>query len=204
MKSDFRILTMCTGNICRSPLAERLLACQLDDIPEITVESAGTQALAGEPMFDITRQIAESFGLTDTGKHRSRQVDEQTVARADLILTMCREHRRSVVELHPRATRRVFTIREFGRLAAATTDETLADEAENIDDADVVARLTAAVRAVSLSRGMHSTQQARPEDDDVVDPFKRDTKTHQESAAQLESAVEPAVDFLRRAAGKSD
>lgn len=201
MRGNFHIVTICTGNICRSPLAERLLACQLDDIPEITVESAGTQALVGQPMFDITRQVAESFGLTDTGTHCSRQVDEQTIAHADLILAMCREHRRSVVELHPRATRRVFTIREFGRLAAATTEETLAKEAESIDDTDVVARLTAAVRAVSLSRDMFSTQ-ARPEIDDVIDPFKRDTDTHQESAAQLETAVEPAVRLLRRAAGK--
>lgn len=202
MSSSFHVLTICTGNICRSPLAEHLLASHLSDIPEITVASAGTEALVGEPMFDVTCQIAESFGLPDTKTHRSRQVDEQILTDADLILTMSRSHRRSVVKLSPRVTRRVFTIREFGRLAAATTDETLAEEMDLVDADDVSARLSAAVRAVSASRGLPGTQ-ARPEDDDVVDPYQRDTKTHQESAAQLEIAVEPAVELLRRAAGRS-
>ena len=57
--STFTIITVCTGNVCRSPLAEHLLQLELDGIPSIRVESAGTHALAGQGLDEGSRKIAE-------------------------------------------------------------------------------------------------------------------------------------------------
>jgi len=64
------ILTLCIGNICRSPLAQGLLAQQL---PGHTVWSAGLGALVGEPADPMSVQIAAEHGL-DISAHRAQQV----------------------------------------------------------------------------------------------------------------------------------
>ncbi|GAB3690284.1 low molecular weight phosphatase family protein [Corynebacterium nasicanis] len=198
MSDNFRILTICTGNICRSPLAKYLLAAQLRDIPEIEVDSAGTHPLTGAPMFDVSRAVAESFGVEDTSDHRARAATEQLLAGTDLVLAMSREHRRHVVELHPPVTRRVFTIREFARLAAALPEDILEEELRAAA-ASPVERLRAAVRAVALSRSMHALP-ADPEEDDVVDPYRRELSVHETSAADIEAAVDAVVALLVRVA----
>lgn len=194
--SSFRILTVCTGNVCRSPLAMYLLAGQLQDIPEVAVESAGTQVQVGQPMFDVTRQLAVSFGVNDTAAHRARQVNTELLESADLVLAMSREHRRHAVELAPRVTRRVFTIREFERLADTITDDALEEELGTAGNS-VTERMKAAVRALSTTRNIHVIP-GDPEDDDVVDPYRREIRVHEQSADQLESAVEAVVSLLGR------
>lgn len=196
MQSDFSILTVCTGNICRSPLAEQLLAEQLRDIPEANISSAGTHALVGEPMFDVTQQIARSYGVENIDSHRARQVTEALLESSDLILTMTRDHRRTVVELSPRVTRRVFTIREFARLAEVTTDEVLTSEINQAEDSPAE-RLRAAVRAVTVGRSILPPLTDAAEDD-VVDPYQRATEVHEASAEQLTSAIDAVVSLVQR------
>ena len=107
MESDSSILMVCTGNICRSPLAERLLSNQVQDIPVIRVDSAGTHAMVGEHMFAETQKTALSLGVVGVESHRARQIAAEILETSDLILTMTREQRREVVELSSRVTRRV-------------------------------------------------------------------------------------------------
>ena len=61
----FSVLTVCTGNICRSPLAELILAASLSDIPDVRVESAGTGALVGHGMPDPALRGGEPPCPTD-------------------------------------------------------------------------------------------------------------------------------------------
>ena len=109
----FSILAVCTGNICRSPAVERLLASQL--APSVSVSSAGTHALVGhpisEPMATLLRQAA-----VEPEPFEARRLSEQMVKESDLILAMTRAQRGLVVELWPAAVRRTFTLREFARL----------------------------------------------------------------------------------------
>ncbi|QGU05152.1 arsenate reductase/protein-tyrosine-phosphatase family protein [Corynebacterium comes] len=196
MRNSFSILTVCTGNICRSPLAEQLLVTQLRNIPEITISSAGTRALVGEPMFATTQEIAHSYGAETTEAHRARQVNETLLESSDLILAMTRDHRRAVVELSPRVTRRVFTVREFARLAEVTTDDVLASEIARTGESPVD-RLRAAVKAVTLSRNILPLLADRAEED-VIDPYQREKKVHEASAQQLTPAVDAVVSLLRR------
>lgn len=197
MSGDFAILTVCTGNVCRSPLAEQLIAQHLGDCAEITVGSAGTHAMLGEPMSEPSQEIARRLGIGDPGTHVPRMLTAEILDSSGLILAMARDHRRAIVEMNPRVARRVFTIRGFARLAAVTTDDDLLfDIAET--SGSPVERLEASVRSVTAGRALVAPPED-PSDDDVVDPYKRGQEMYEFSARQLVPAVESAVAFLRRA-----
>lgn len=197
MESNFSVLMVCTGNICRSPLAERLLSAQVQDLSEVCVSSAGNHARVGEQMDAETQQIAQSYGVDDVGSHRARQISEGIVESADLILTMTRVHRRDVVELSPRVTRRTFTLREFARLAEATSDEMLGADLKTVNGS-AIETLRAAVQSVALSRSLVPSVTDAAEDE-VIDPYRQSSDVHEKSAQQLVPAVNTVANLLRRA-----
>lgn len=192
----FRILTVCTGNICRSPLAEQLLRTELDDL-DVTLASAGTAALVGEPMDDRAAAYSRQLG-GQPDQHTARELTVEQLRDTDLVLALSREHRRAVVELLPRASRFTFTLREFARLL-----DTL-----NIDDRDEIAaksgdyeRLTTLVDVAGANRGVVERPDD-PADDDVIDPFRQDDAVYAESVGQLVPAVQSlSLTVLHAAAG---
>lgn len=196
---NFTILAVCSGNICRSPLAEQLLRAGLAGVEGVTVGSAGTIALVGEGMPSEALALSLRLGATDAAAHSARQLDEQLIRDADLVLGLSREHRRAVVELVPAATRRAFTLREFAHLAAAVTDADLDEAASPLGTAGVQSRLRDAVVATAALRGVVEPFSS-PEDADVADPYRRSAAVYEESAAQLVPAVHAAVALLSRAA----
>lgn len=203
MSDKFTILTVCTGNICRSPLGEQLLALGLANVPEVHVESAGTQALVGKGMTEQSQAIASSLGVAHPETHASRQVTEDILDQANLIFAMSREHRRAIVELNPRVSKRVFTIREFARLAQGTSAADLAAEFAPGPfgggvDTSTIGRLKTAVAAASASRGMVPPP-ADPELDDVIDPYRQSQDVYNRSARELKPAVDATVQFLQTA-----
>lgn len=194
-----RILTVCTGNVCRSPLAAVLLADRLKGLP-ISVESAGMRALVGEQMSAETQRIAGECGIPPEmiAIHRARIVSESILEDADLILALAREHRHGVVDLVPRRVRATFTLRELARLSREATDRELADEVAGIADAQD--RLSRLLAFVSSLRGTIDPP-AIPEDDDVIDPYRRSWETYTLSASQLIPAVDEVARLLRFAIG---
>ena len=95
------MLLVCTGNTCRSPLAEVLLRRALatwGDHRVIEVSSAGTGAWDGAPASEGAYLVALEHGL-DLSGHRARLLTADIVAASDLILTMARHHRARVLEL---------------------------------------------------------------------------------------------------------
>lgn len=102
-----RILVLCEGNHCRSPLAEALLRKALDS--RIEVRSAGIHALVGEPPHEETRRLGAELGL-DLGTHRGRQVTPELAVKADLILVMDRIQKRACEALNPSVRGRVFLL----------------------------------------------------------------------------------------------
>lgn len=88
-----RVLFVCSGNTCRSPLAVVLFRRMLNEAgrQDITVESAGTGAYDGGPASEGAYLVALEVGL-DLSDHRARLLDRELVAQADLILTMSRGH----------------------------------------------------------------------------------------------------------------
>jgi protein-tyrosine-phosphatase len=91
---------VCTGNICRSPLAEALLRAALKErgVEGVDVSSAGTGAWDGAPASEGAYLVGLERGL-DLSGHRARLLTREVVEQADLILTMARHHRARVQEL---------------------------------------------------------------------------------------------------------
>ena len=92
-----RIIIVCSGNTCRSPLAEVMLREKLvrDGVTNVDVSSAGVAAWAGTPASEGSYLVALERGL-DLSAHRARVLTEAMVERADLILTMSEAHAQRV------------------------------------------------------------------------------------------------------------
>jgi protein-tyrosine-phosphatase len=95
-----QILLVCTGNTCRSPLAEAMLRRKLAErgVDGVTVESAGTGAWDGAPASEGAYLVALEHGL-DLSAHRARLLTRELVGNVDLVLTMARHHRARVEQL---------------------------------------------------------------------------------------------------------
>lgn len=100
---------VCLGNICRSPMAEGLLASAL---PDAEIGSAGLEALVGHPADPIACELMNERGV-NLADHRARQISHELCQQADLILVMDREQRRRVEERYPFAVGKVFRLGEF-------------------------------------------------------------------------------------------
>lgn len=192
------ILTVCTGNICRSPLAEVLLRTRLEEIG-VRVHSAGTHALVGHGMPEqaLALAVAAGAGHEIATAHQARYLVEPLLVDADLVLTMAREHRSHVVKMMPNRLRRTFTVREFARLASTLSDDdarAAADAAGGLPQE----RFAAVLRAVIDQRGLTP---AVADDDDVVDPYRRSDQTYARSAAQLVPALDEVERIVRVALG---
>jgi protein-tyrosine phosphatase len=194
----FEILTVCTGNICRSPLAAYLLRTRLAPL-DVVVGSAGTRGMTDSPMTPETVRLAHALGVSpdETPLHRARFLLENHLTSPDLILAMTRDHRREIVELAPSRLRSTFTIREFARLADSLTDDQL-QAAADAGGSDPSTRVRALSAAVASQRGL-VLPPADPADDDVIDPYGRSWNTYELSAAQLEPAVNSTVRALKLA-----
>jgi protein-tyrosine phosphatase len=93
------ILILCTGNICRSPIAEAVLRERLNS-PETLVSSAGTAALVGYPADPLALEVSKRFGF-DLSLHSARQATTPLLLAADLVLVMTRAHAEWVHERVP-------------------------------------------------------------------------------------------------------
>lgn len=193
----FSILTVCSGNICRSPLAEQLLRAGLARWPQVSIASAGTIGMTGHPMTDQAAALSRQFG-GEPSAHSARELTEQQLNEANLVFAMSREHRRAIAELSPRAIRYTFTIREFARLIGGVTDLDL-DDAAGLPANDIAGRFATLVDVAGSQRGTVAPALSA-DDDDVVDPYRRSEETYAESARQLVPAVDAVVSLFQRAA----
>ncbi len=139
-RNTFRILHVSTGNVCRSPITERLtrhaLADRLGDPlgGGLIVESAGTWGHEGAPMEANAEAVLADFGADASG-FVGRELLDEHVIRADLVLTATRDHRAQVISMGHSAGLRTFTLKEFTRLVRAIDPATLPPLEEGVVDA---------------------------------------------------------------------
>ena len=118
----FRVLCVCEGNICRSPVAAVLLQDALG--PEVEVTSAGTRAVVGAPVAPEMEALLRDRSL-GSGGSTARQLAADQLRAADLVLTMTTRQRGSAVALAPAVVRRTFTLRELARLLLGVETDAL-------------------------------------------------------------------------------
>ena len=109
------ILLVCTGNTCRSPMAEGILKSMVQKNmrlkDKVKVISAGVAAHPGQPASPQAVEALRRLGIDISG-HRTDQVDEDMLKDADIILTMTEGHKQIIRLMDPAAADKVFTLRE--------------------------------------------------------------------------------------------
>lgn len=154
----FRVLFVCTGNVCRSPAAEFAFARAAAG-HDIASASAGTNGLTGRGVDEPTAYALREIGI-DSSQHVAQRLTPGLIGAADLILTATTEHRSIVVQQTPLAFRRTFTLNEFARLGAGLGP---------IDGELTPDTLRRRVAEVAEQRGW--IDPAPPGADDIGDPF---------------------------------
>ncbi|GID53900.1 phosphotyrosine protein phosphatase [Actinoplanes couchii] len=195
--APFTVLHVCMGNICRSPMAERLLARAVrdragdaDDGRLLHSVSAGTGGWhEGEEMNPPAARLVRARRGTDEG-FLARKLRGDFIDEADLILTATADQYDYVVALRPDAAERTFVLGEFGRLLGSVDAASL-PPAEPKPEA-LRARGTAIVEAVAGLRGADSAQAG----DDLDDPWGRGDQTFHRVGDEIEDTTMPFAALL--------
>ncbi|MCZ2846583.1 arsenate reductase/protein-tyrosine-phosphatase family protein [Modestobacter sp. VKM Ac-2978] len=190
--APFTVLFVCTGNICRSAMAERLARAYLDealgdDASAIVLRSAGTQAVVGSAMHPDSSLVLAGFG-GDAAEFTARQLLDGMAIDADFTLALTRNHRRAVLKAAPRALSRTFTLREAADLAG------LLEEDEELPGETFTARCRALVGALAAARSRRSSTAA----EDVADPIGEPVEVHQQVGEEIAAALVPLLDRILR------
>jgi protein-tyrosine phosphatase len=170
------VLVVCTANVCRSPLAARLLGEAL----EVPVFSAGSRARFADPACPIANP-----GVV----HRSVPLEAAHVRAASLVLGASREHRAAAVGLVPSAQTRAFTLLQAARLASWLTREGVVAPV-SLTPAD---RLTWWVEELDAARG--DAPRGEAWDDDLPDPHTSSAR-HEDVLPRLADAVRTLAGIL--------
>jgi protein-tyrosine phosphatase len=191
----FTVLHICMGNICRSPMAERLLARAVRDRAAGAEElirslSAGTGGWhEGEEMNPPAARLVRARRGSSDG-FLARKLRGDFIDEADLILTATADQYDYVVALRPDAAGRTFVLGEFGRLLPAVDAAALPPAAPKPEA--VHARGVAIVEAVARLRGDDPAQDS----DDLDDPWGRGDQTFQRVGDEIEDTTVPFAALL--------
>ncbi|MFD7920039.1 protein-tyrosine-phosphatase [Streptomyces sp. NPDC059740] len=195
----FRILHVSTGNVCRSPITERLhrhaLDVRLGDgrAEGLIVESAGTWGHEGAPMEANAATVLADRGADATG-FLGRELLDEHVIRADLVLTATRDHRAQVISMGHSAGLRTFTLKEFTRLVRAIDPATLPEPDPTRPGSGLVERARSLVGAAAALRGWLLAP--TPEADEVYDPYGAPLTFFRSIGEEIDEALDPVVTAL--------
>jgi protein-tyrosine phosphatase len=189
--SDFCVLIVCTGNLCRSPMAQAALRSGLDarlppaDARLLQVTSAGVRAPQDAPLERNTSRVLAERGIPIDGFF-SRRLELTMVENAGLVLTASRTQRLFIGQEMPEAYSRTYTLREF------------ADLLQEVDPAQLPADpVQRAAQVVTLARQIRGVRAPLPaEQIDIDDPIGQRLPSFRRCLDSVLAAVTPIVAVL--------
>ncbi|HVF12894.1 MAG TPA: hypothetical protein VNA87_07400 [Actinomycetota bacterium] len=177
------IVFVCTGNICRSPMAHAFCSQIIGQRDlEVEVASAGVLEAGSRPTREGIEAMSE-HGL-DISPHRSSTIEEGLVPPPDLVIAMARDHSRRIADLWPELWPRTFTLKEFVRLAAQTGPRWAEEDVE------------AYLARVGSHRRISQLASMVSREDDVEDPIGRGLSTYRNCAREIKELVNALVELL--------
>lgn len=185
-----RILFVCTGNTCRSPLAEGLgRKMAAEQHLELEFRSAGVAAMDGQNISQHSALILQEHGVED--QLYSSMITDELVHWADLILTMTGSHKQLVISSFPQAIDKVFTLKEY------TEDDI---DREQITEnerkmADLQMKLSLEQDEKTLDEIAQQLQRLSIEkpDHDISDPFGQDLTQYRYCAEEIKHCLEKLI-----------
>ena len=183
--TPFRILTVCTANICRSVMAERFLRREIETrgLPRVSVGSCGV-LFDDEPASATVLAVLSERDI-DASDHRSRRFTAELLVAADLVVTMERRHARELAVAIEGASSRVHTLGALVAWLGSTEDL-------SGSPADRVAR---------FSRERDPSDLLGSGPDEVEDPHGRSKRVHRKAADRIETLAVGLLDGLYRPNG---
>lgn len=172
-----RVVFVCTGNLCRSPMAEAMLRHALDAMgcTGVEVSSTGTWADADQPATPVAVATLKARGI-DLARHRSRRLERSEIENADLVLGMTSVHEREVLAVAPRAAERFRLIKELPELDL------------RVDDAATPGSRLAALLDAPRPPARRSL--------DVDDPMGLPSSAYERAYGEIDRALEVLVEVL--------
>jgi len=180
------VIVVCTGNVCRSPIAEGLMRRATEHRTigaPITVSSAGTAGWEGSPAMPEAVEAAAERGVDISG-HEATRLRPGMAAVADLVLCMAAEHRDQIAGYEPQVVDRTFTLKELVRLL------------EGGARAGATPAATPAARIAAAAAARAGAEASEHQDEDIADPLGLPLDGYRAIASELDDWIVRLVPAL--------
>ncbi|MFB5266779.1 low molecular weight protein arginine phosphatase [Paenibacillus enshidis] len=186
------ILFVCTGNTCRSPMAEAMLRkLAVERQLGLEVRSAGVAAMDGASLSRHAEAVLRDHGIREP--FRSTSLHRELVEWADLILTLTQSHKRHVIQRFPAAAGKTYTLKEY-----VEDDPAVLNDLQALDSLFASQEMMASLGqelSVEERERMIEIRQRIPSFD-ISDPFGGSREDYDTAAAEIRTALHRLADKL--------